>query len=180
MRTIKIFSGVLLLAFITLTSCEKADNTYKEPSVVEFAPISTSSTYNTAFSSTIKQANYLVNIDTVELTINLVGPQQNKDIRVEYTLVAEKVIDFPAAPSYIDPTTAVEGTHFSFLPARTGTANGVVTIPANSSFGKIKLNSLAGQVAPDVSKRLVIKLLPTADIAVNPNYQYFIVIITRL
>jgi hypothetical protein len=180
MRNIKIITGILLLALIGFASCEKADLTYKGPTVVEFAPISTSSTYTSAFSSTIKQAVYTVNLDTLELTVNLVGPQSKKDIRVEYTLVTDKVVDFPSATYFIDPTTAVEGTHYSFLPARSSGANGVVTIPANSSFGKIRLNTFAAQVSPDVSKRVVLKLLPTADVAVNPNYQYFIVVITRL
>ncbi len=180
MRNIKIFSGILFLAIICLTSCEKPDLSYKGPSVVEFAPLTTSSTYTTAFTSTIKQANYIISLDTLELTVNLVGAQQNKDINVEYTLVTDKIIDFPSATYFIDPTTAVEGTHFNFLPARSGGANGVITIPANTSFGKIKLNSFAAQVSPDVSKRVVIKLLPTADMAVNPNFQYFIVVITRL
>ncbi len=180
MRNIKIISGILLLALIGFNSCEKADLTYKGQTVVEFAPLTTSSTYTSAFTSTIKQANYIVTIDTLELTVNLVGPQQNKDITVEYTLVTEKINDFPSATYFIDPTTAVEGTHYSFLPARTGSANGVITIPANSSFGKVKLNTFAAQVSPDVSKRVVLKLLPTADVAVNPNFQYFIVVITRL
>lgn len=180
MRNIKIFAGIIFLVIISLASCKKPDLTYTGPSVVEFAPISTSSTYTSAFSSTIKQANFILSLDTLELIVNLVGPQQNKDINVEFTLVTDKVVDFPSVTYFIDPTTAVEGTHYNFLPARTAGANGVMTIPANSSFGKIKLNSLLGQVSPDVNKRVVIKLLPTSDIAVNPNFQYYIVIITRL
>jgi hypothetical protein len=180
MKKNKIIYIALLLAFIGLSSCEKTDNTYKGPSVVEFAPISTSSTYTSAYSMTIKQANYIVTLDTLELTVNLVGPQQNKDINLEYTLLTQKVNDFPSATYFIDPTSAVEGTHYNFLPARTGGANGTITIPANSSFGKIKLNTLAAQVAPDVSKRVVVQLISTPDIQVNPNFQYFIVIITRL
>jgi hypothetical protein len=180
MRKLKIFPVIFLLVIMSSTSCKKPDLTYNGPAVVEFAPLTTSSTYTTAFSATIKQANYTLLVDTLELTVNLVGKQQNKDINVEYSLVTDKVVDFPSVTYFIDPTTAVEGTHFSFLPVRSGTANGVMTIPANSSFGKIKLNSIAAQVSPDVSKRVVIKLISTSDVNVNPNYQYFIVIITRV
>jgi hypothetical protein len=180
MRNFKIFIGLLLLAILTLSSCEENDWTYTGQSVAEFSPMSTSSTYTSAFSLTVKQANFVAGVDTVELKVNLVGPQQNKDINLGYTLVTTKVIDFPTATYFIDPTTAVEGTHFNFIPVRTGTANGVVTIPANKSTGIIKLNTFAAQVSPDVSKRVVIQLLPTTDLKVNPNYQYFIVTITRL
>jgi len=180
MRKIRIFTRILFLAIVFSTSCKKPDLTYQGKPVVEFAPLTTSSTYTTAFTATIKQALYLISLDTLELTINLVGPQQNKDISIEYTLVTDKVVDFPSATYFIDPTTATEGTHFAFLPQRSGSTNGIVTIPANSSFGRVKLNTFASQVAPDVSKRVVIKLLSTADIDVNPNFQYFIVVITRL
>lgn len=180
MRNLKIFSGLLVLVVISLTSCSKPDLTYTGQAVVEFAPLSTSSTYTSAFTSTIKQASYVLAVDTLELTVNLVGRQKTKDINIEYTLVTDTIKNFPSATYNILPTTAVEGTHFAFLPARTGGANGVITIPANSSFGKLKLNTVAAQVAPDVSKRVTIKLLPTADIAVNPNYQYILVVVTRL
>ena len=173
-------SGILLLTMMTFMSCERADLTYKGKTVVEFAPRSTSSTYTSSFSATIKQAVYVSSQDTLELTVNLVGPQQNKDIKVEYTLVTEKLNNFPASSYFIDPTTAIEGMHYNFVPARTGSENGTITIPANSSFGKVKLNTLNSQAAPDVSKRVVIKLLPTSEVDINPNYQYFIVVITRL
>jgi hypothetical protein len=189
MRNIKLLSGIIFLVVLVTASCKKPDYTYTGPSVVEFAPLTTSSTYTSAFTSTIKQANFVLSVDTLELTINLVGRQQTKDINVEYTLVTDTVKNFPSATYNILPTTQstlntgnanTESTYFDFLPLRAPGSNGVVTIPANSSFGKIKLNSYTAQVAPDVSKRVTIKLLPTADIAVNPNYQYFIVVITRL
>jgi hypothetical protein len=180
MRNIRIISGILVLAIVCFTSCEKPDRTYTGPSVVEFAPLSTSTTYTSAFTKTIKQALFTTLVDTVELTVNLVGPQQNKDITVEYKLVTDTVKNFPSVTYFIAPTTATEGVYFDFLPVRTGGANGVLTIPKNSSFGILKLNSIAAQVSPDVSKRVVIQLLPTAGIAVNPNFQYIIVVITRV
>jgi hypothetical protein len=178
-----IFKLSLLSAFalLLLNSCEENDPIYKGPLQVEFAPLSTSSTYTSAFGKTVKQNLFLSTVDTVELKIQLVGPQQSRDMTVEYNIVADTVKNFPVgATTYLAPTNAVEGTHYVFIPARSGAANGVVTIPANSSFGYIKLNSIAGQVAPDVNKRVLIQLLPTDDLIVNPNYQYLTVTITRL
>lgn len=183
MRNIKIISGILVLAILCFTSCEKPDRTYTGPSVAEFVPLTTSSTYTTAFTKTITQAGYVSTV--LGITINLVGPQEDHDIKLEYSLVLAKVMDFPSLTYFIDPTDAIEGTHFNFVPARTrGTdglmLNGVVTIPAHRSSGTIQLNSIASQVSPDVSKRIVIKLRRTDDLEVNPNYQYFIVVITRV
>jgi hypothetical protein len=180
MRKLKIFSGIYLIAITALLSCEKTDMTYTGPPVAEFAPRSASATYTSAFSTSVKQTLWVANIDTLELTVNLVGHQSDKDLVLEYSLVTERVNDFPSATYYIDPTTAIEGTHFNFVPARNGTANGTLTIPANSSSGVIRINTIASQASPDVSKRVVVQLLPTSDLSVNPNYQYFIVTIARL
>jgi hypothetical protein len=180
MKTIKIFYAIIAACFLVLGSCEQPDYTYTGPSVAEFAPRTTSSTYTSAFSVTIRQANYVTSLDTLEIALNLVGPHLDRDIILEYTLVTDTVKDFPSTTYIIPPTTGTEGVHFNFVPARTGGANGIVTIPAKSSVGFIKLNSLSAQTAPDVSKRVVIRLLSTSDLNVNPNFQYFIVTITRL
>jgi hypothetical protein len=179
MKTLKILP-VILLSALVMISCEETDYTYDGPPVAEFAARSTSSTYTSAYSVSIKQANYIESLDTLELVVNLVGAHQTKDLTLEYSLVTDTVKNFPLTDYFIAPSTAVEGTHFNFVPVRTGTGNGLVTIPANTSTGIIKLNSIAAQVSPDVSKRVVIKLHSTPDLIVNPNYQYFIVTITRL
>jgi hypothetical protein len=86
---------------------------------------------------------------TIQLRVNLVGPQRSTPVTVNYEVVTSA-------------TTAVAGTHYTTLP-------GTVTIPANSSFGYIDVQ-LLNPGATSGTKDLVIRLTGGTDVMISPNY----------
>ena len=86
---------------------------------------------------------------TVQLRINLVGPQRSAPTNFSYVVSTGE-------------STAVQGVHFAPV-AGTG------TIPANSSFGTISVDIL-NPGASTGSRILVLELVDSHDPKVSPNY----------
>jgi hypothetical protein len=114
---------------------------------------------------------------TVRIRVNLVGPQSNEDETVGY-----KVFTGPPSPTIAFPATvatngqfptapaatlslldAVPGTHYNQLP-------GIVTIPANSSFGFIDVVIRNNGPTAGQARFIGIQLDSTGTLLPNPNY----------
>jgi len=72
-------------------------------------------------------------------------------------------------------STALEGTHYTLEPAGAR----MVTIPANSSVGRILIRPIAGGFTGTERKRLDLRLLGADNAAANKNYDTFYVTMTR-
>ncbi|MBB2146250.1 hypothetical protein GM921_12185 [Pedobacter sp. LMG 31464] len=93
--------------------------------------------------------------------VQLVGAQRTADLELTYTVDAS--------------STAVEGVHYS-LPNK-----GKFTLPANSSFGYIKINLIPGSIPNNTTtsqKKLVLKLAGNADVPASANYKTYTLTIT--
>jgi len=161
-----------LFGFIAITSlfgCLPNDhNTYTGASLLEFKNHlrGVNSTVLTTLGISTTAANAqtdssrtaLINVrGTDTIYVQLVGPQVASPITVNYTVRASG-------------TTAVEGTHFNFIPANART----LTIPANSSVGYILVGMVPNSI-PVVgnSVLLTIDLNGAAGIDPSPNYKVF-------
>ena len=114
------FLGVLLLAGVLVAGCdffEQRDRTFDDDPKLEFFPLS-----ETVDESDAEDAGGTV---TVETSIQLIGPQRDSDLTVNYVVA--------------DSSTAVEGTHFT-LPATSA------NIAANSSSAPVEVNVLDNNV----------------------------------
>jgi len=98
-------------------------------------------------------------VDTI--FVQLVGPQRS----------AETVVNFEVKTT----STAVEGTDYTLEPADTRT----VTIPANSSQGRILIRPNAASFTGTERKRLDLRLVGAENATPNPNYDTFYVTMTR-
>jgi len=155
-----------LLALMGLAACEPPrDLTYTGATVVEFkndrvnTATATFLTNNTFNSRTVRQA--LVTRDSV--LVQLVGPHRTQETVVDYTVASN--------------STAIEGTHFSFLSTK-----GKVTIPANSSSAFVKVRVLQGipaSVSATQDFRLVLTLSGNTDTQPSENYKTFTLNIRR-
>jgi hypothetical protein len=117
------------------------------------------------------------NIGTVDLRVNLIGKQRSTPTVINYTTFnPTTVAGFPASGNISYGTTpvpaanAVSGTHY--------TTSGTLTIPANSSFGNIRLvvintMSLVNQT------RLVGLELTGGDVAPSVNYRRIVMAIDQ-
>ena len=73
-------------------------------------------------------------------------------------------------------STAVEGTHYNFVPANSRT----VTIPANSSVGYLLVQPVANSIATTGDTRTILLDLSTSGtVAVSPNYSSFTLTLKR-
>lgn len=115
---------------------------------------------------------------TVKIRVNLVGPQMTQDQTVGYKIfttspvatiaygatVTTPVAQTPAAAAAtLNVQPAMAGTHFETL-------NGVVTIPANSSFGYIDVVIKNNGATAGQARFLGIQLDSTGTLKPNPNY----------
>ena len=125
---------------------------------------------STSLDSTLRRSS-----GTISIRINLVGRQSSKEETVSYSVSPVSGLDstiFPAtiagqsptAPSgKIFITNAVAGTHYSAL-------SGLVTIPANSSFGFLTINILNPGATPAAGRYLGLKLTELGTIKPSFNY----------
>jgi hypothetical protein len=92
------------------------------------------------------------NSGTINLRINLVGPQKSTDTEVSYQIVSSA-------------STAVAGVHYT-------APSGTVIIPANSSFGELSLQVLNLGSAPPSSVVLVLEITSaTNNTLPSENYK---------
>ncbi|WP_316822985.1 hypothetical protein [Pedobacter gandavensis] len=93
--------------------------------------------------------------------VQLVGPQRSSDLELSYT---------------IDPkSTAVEGTHYN-IPKL-----GTLTLPANSSFGYIRVNLVPGSIPNNQTasqKKLIFNLTGNSEVPASVNYKTYTLTIT--
>jgi hypothetical protein len=120
---------------------------------------------------------------TVRIRVNLVGPQSDKQETVGYKVFASPIttISFPATATGQTPTTssgtltvstAVAGTHYSNL-------NGLITIPAKSSFGYLDIPILNAGASAGQARFLGIQLDSTGTVKPNPNYNKIGIVIDQ-
>lgn len=182
---------------LMLVSCIKEDvKSYTGQTVVEFdaaavnaatagstypilTRIPTASRPLTTADSTLRRLNN----KTIQIRINLVGPQSSKDETVGYDIITTSpvpTIAFPATStaSQIPPTgqtptrssgtltfaDAVSGTHYNVA------GSGIITIPANSSFGYIDVTILPSSATASQARFVGFELNDKGSIKPNPNY----------
>ncbi|MDJ1504426.1 hypothetical protein [Xanthocytophaga agilis] len=166
------YIAIVLLAVssILMSSCmEEEDFHYTDPTLVEFkndrfglTAQPANNTANTFNSRTVKQG-----LVRDSILVQLVGPQKSVETEINY------VVDGPNSSNAV--TTAEEGINFNFE-----TTKGKVIIPANSSFGYIKLSLLSGIAEGETqTKRIVFTLMGNEDIGPSQNYKIFTYTITR-
>lgn len=110
-----------------------------EGEVVEFKPISLTVTRGTAATPA-----------TNSIIVQLVGKQRSTDLVIPFTVDAAN-------------TTAVAGTNYTL------SSTGTITIPANSSSGKITITS--NYVNNTAAKKLTLLLADGGPVAVSQNYK---------
>lgn len=192
------FLAYIGIAALMLPSCIKEDvKSFTGTTVVEFdaaavnvttagttypilTRIPTAARPLTTADSTLRRLNN----KTIQIRINLVGPQSGKDETVGYNVFTTSpvpTVAFPATstasqipPSGQTPTRAagtltyadaVSGTHYSI--ASTGT----ITIPANSSFGYINVTILPSAATAGQARFLGLELNDLGSVKPNPNYK---------
>jgi hypothetical protein len=139
-----------VIASTVFASCEAELQTYDGPTVVEFAPATASIKKGTTAAP-----------GTYTAKVNLVGPQQGSDIVIDYEVDATATTA-AAANSY-----AIEGTA------------GKITIPANTSFGYVKLNVVPANFPTTGSKTVKLVLKGNAAVPASENYKTFTLTITQ-
>ncbi|MES2881712.1 MAG: hypothetical protein V4676_06160 [Bacteroidota bacterium] len=183
MRKTTLFIGITVALFSCIKQSEK---TFTGNTVVELdAAVLNATATGVTYPILTRKALHGVPVATtdstlrrftglVRLRINLVGPQSNKDETIGYKIFGSPItsIAFPATATGQTPSqalgtlavsSAVSGTHFSPL-------NGVVTIPAKSSFGFIDLQVVNGAATAGQARFLGIQLDSSGTIKPNPNY----------
>jgi hypothetical protein len=131
-----------------VTGCKKELDVYTGPTIVEFNP---------AIKSVAVGTVAIPGFDDVK--IQLVGPQRSTDTELTYTIDATN-------------STAVAGTHYNIANV------GKVILPANSSFGYIRINLVPGSITTE-SKKLVLTLVGNADVKASANYKTYTLTITK-
>lgn len=181
---------LFLTSLTALSSCfpEEAEEAlkYNGPTVVEFknhtlgmvnnAPLGldyrgilsttgSTQTDSTRFVSIMgysPSATRTVNPRTMDtVLVQLVGPQRSTATELNFEVMST--------------STALEGTHYTLEPAGAR----MVTIPANSSVGRILIRPIAGGFTGTERKRLDLRLLGADNAAANKNYDTFYVTMTR-
>lgn len=111
------------------------------------------------------------NVDDAPLQVSLVGQQRSKPAEIAY-YIADQVyrdvsvnklkLEQPAHDDWVlHETTAVAGTDYTILD------DGIIVIPANSSFGELSI-----ELTPTDSRTMYI-VLEERDLAPSENYKIF-------
>ena len=178
---------VIIVTAIGLASCIKNDPVIINNSVAEFDATAVNSnaaglTYpiigripgygraaNT-LDSTLRRYQ-----QTVKIRVNLVGPQSGTDQTVGYEVFNSPVTTFSmpatitgqtpsAASASLTVTDAIAGTHFTAL-------SGMLTIPANSSFGFLDLPILNPGTTAGSGRFIGLRLNDKGTIKASFNYR---------
>lgn len=183
----KKYISLLTISALLFASCIKNDPVIYTSSVAEIDPTALNAnaaglTYpimsrvvrDGRATSTTADSTLRRYAQTVRIRINLVGPQSKKDETVGYETFASPVTSFnfpatisgqtPSAPAAVLAiTNAAAGTNYAALP-------GIVTIPANSSFGFINLSILPTGPTAGEGRFIGIRLNASGSIKPSVNY----------
>lgn len=169
-----IFTAIVGLAILNQSCFENLnDFRYDGPPVVEFSNLSGNTSVNYTWSSTGSFWNTTINgnhADTA-LQVSLVGTHQKQNREIGY-YVADKVyrdinsnklvLEQPDHDQWVLlETTAVANVDYTILD------NGIATIPANSSFGKLRFST-----TPTADRYLYV-VLTKRDLEPSENYKIF-------
>jgi hypothetical protein len=143
--------SILFLLILGLSSCfETLDKTYDTDTVVEF---SETVTLTPSAGKTYPLISVVNGVGERKSRVNLVGKQRSTDINVKFSV--DK-----------DNTTATEGTHFKL------SNGGIVTVPANSSFGDCTIEILKAPAQAGKTVNVVLTLDGDGgDVKPNENYK---------
>jgi len=174
MKKLIILTTIVGLAMLNQSCFENLnDMRYDGPPVVEFSNLSGSPSVNYSWSSTGSFWNTTINgahADTA-LQVSLVGAHQKQSMEIGY-YVADKVyrdinsnklvLEQPGHDQWVLlETTAVADVDYTLLD------NGIATITANSSFGKLRFST-----SPTADHYMYI-VLTKRDLAPSENYKIF-------
>jgi len=188
-------SLVLIALGLTLPSCEQESLIYDGPPVVEFSNFS----WGLALSTTA-QPHYTwvgtgafwsteirgVRPDT-SLQVQLIGPHHPHDLTLSYRvadtvfrLIARNIIVTTRPTTLESGAPAVVNTDFVVTPTTATPAmytvlnNGNITIPANSSFGRLRIGLNPTTIpAPATTTRDIWLVLMPGTVAPAENYRVF-------
>jgi|GEM_PF-1357570 hypothetical protein len=190
-----LLAGMVLIAFgLTLPGCEQESLVYDGPPVVEFSNFSWGLALGTAVQPHYSWAtvgNFWfteirgVRADT-SLQVQLIGPHHPHDLTLSYRvadtvfrLVARNFISL-TRPDSIDGRLAVAGTDFIVTPTTATPAmysilnNGNIIIPANSSFGRLRIGLDPTTIPlPVTTTRDIWLVLEPGTVAPAENYRVF-------
>lgn len=192
------FLVYITLLSLLLTSCIKEDDkTFTGNTVVEIDqtvlngvaagityPILTRIPFSGrplvgASDSTIRRWN---NTTLTRIRVNLVGPQSSKDQTVTYVInntppvasvaytvtASPNIAQTPSAPAAtLTLAAATIGVHYVVV---TPGPSGIITIPANSSFGYIDVQILNAGATAGQARYFGIELTDGGTVKPNPNY----------
>lgn len=171
-------SIISLLAAIILGGCFPDNVTvYDGPLLVEFSNLSGNPSVNYTWNSTGRfwsgEIRGAAVADTA-LQVQLIGPHQKRSLEIGYYIAPEVFRDIsinrlvPEQPAGVEgtdwvklTTTGVAGTDYTLLDG------GVISIPANSSFGKMRFST-----SPTGDRMLYI-VLTERDLKPNVNARIF-------
>ncbi len=176
MKKIKI-TLIFLFVIVFSVSCEKEDFSYNGPDYVEFKPTSGSGS-NQYLNARYYFHNYNLApaIGNNTYTVQLIGPQRDADITVNY--VIRDFVYYDIARNMITGTQPAGDENINWLKINsTATAginynssgSGSFTIPANSSFGTFQIEVLTNNDNTNTknSKMVFIELIDNGFIKAN-------------
>ncbi len=190
----KVFSFFIIISLFALSSCIKNEEKLYTNQLAEFDATSWNAnaagvTYpiltripafnraaSTSLDSTLRRFS-----GTIRVRVNLLGPTSKQEQTVGYSTFASPIttVSFPATltaaqapPAGQTPaqpaaplavTDAIAGTHYATL-------NGMVTIPADSSFGYINIQILNSGATAGQARFLGLQLNETGSVKPSVNY----------
>ncbi len=174
MKNFKTILIPLIAAMVFISqSCYEGmnDRTYQGPRVVEFSHLTHEnaswSTNGSFWGATIRE-----DTPDAELQVSMIGAQNAQPLEIGYYIAEEVYRDHDENKLVLEqpghdrfdhwPTDAVEGEDYNILD------NGIITIPANSSFGTISI----GLTIP-VERRTLFLVLEERDVIPSENYKIF-------
>jgi hypothetical protein len=163
-----------------MTGCEKEDFSYKGPLFVEFSAIRVLGTtnsfqfYNSRFY--YHNRNVAPDLGTDSIQVQLIGPHQSKNVRVNYKVYDEVYYDifegrlFASQPEGVEDvdwykitSKATAGVHYE-MPEE-----GTIEIPAGKIFGYIEVNVLVNNINTNTasSPMVFVGLVDSEDTRAN-------------
>ena len=174
MKNFKTILIPLIAAMVFISqSCYEGlnDRTYQGPRIVEFSHLTHE---NASWGVTGSYWRTTIREDTpdAELQVSMIGPQHTEPLEIGYYITEEVyrdhdknklVLEQPEHDNFDHwPTDAVEGVDYNILD------NGIITIPANSSFGTINI-----ELNIPEERRTLFLVLEERDVIPSENYKIF-------
>lgn len=145
MKKFKYISALIFAGVILFAACQKNE------------PITFSADSHAAFEVTTQTVQVNDDISSVEVSVMLVGPHENRAIDVNYAILASDSIG-----TVLHQTNVEEGVQI-------GTLNKTVTIPANSSFGTFDITFNHANIEAGQQYKLLLGL-QEGELKVSPAY----------